>query len=66
LSAEEAYNASTFESFDLNATGLNLTARPRMRAESAIVRFSGNEAGSTAALEEVVVRRTKAAVRRPL
>lgn len=63
-SAEAAFNASAFETFDLNSTGLNLTHRPRMRGQSAFVRFSGNEEGTTAAIEDVAIRRTQAGVRR--
>lgn len=63
--AEEAYSASAFATYDLNTAGLNLTHRPRMRGESGLVRFSGNESNTTAALEEVVIRRSAAGVRRP-
>jgi hypothetical protein len=63
-SAESGFNASAFETFDLNSTGLNLTHRPRMRGESAFIRFSGNEAGTTAAIEDVLIKRTQAGIRR--
>jgi hypothetical protein len=63
--AEAAYNASAFETYDLNATGLNLTHRPRMRGDSAFIKVSGNESGTTAAVEDVLIRRSAAGVRRP-
>ncbi len=64
-SAEEAYGAKALAAQALNRGGLNPSCYPRLRGQSALIRFSNvGLSGSRFALEDITIRRTVAGRRR--
>jgi hypothetical protein len=62
--AEGAYNASAFATYEFNTAGLNAKARPRARGAACVLRLKNGESNARWAMEELLVEREAAGPRR--